>query len=162
MKYLICLFIILSCSEDSLLQKITNDFSKQSPFLFVRLKSSNTKSFFYYCIKNDDLFRFLLDDSKIGTDKYPSIVLKAITEKKAIICKNERFEKLEKNKFKINIKLQSSLKKLNFQQVKHLYFKGNILKNEISEYLKLQIIYSLFEKNIFVTVDDESGEYILY
>jgi len=162
MKYLIYLSIVILFGNDSLLQKATKDFSKQSPFLFVRIKQVNHKLSTCYCLKNDDLFRLLLEDSKISTEKYSVLIMTAISKRKLIICKKETVKKLENSKFKLNKKFQHSLKKNNVQQIKNLYFKGNIMKKDISESLKLQVIYSLFLKNIFVTIDDESGEYIIY
>lgn len=162
MKYLIYFSIAILFRQDPLLQKATKDFSKQSPFLFVHMKQVRNKSSFFYCIKNDDLFRLLLKDSNIKTDEYSSLVFTAITKKSIIICKRRCHQELEINKFKINNKILSSLNKKSFQQMKSLYFKENIIRKDISDSLKLQIVYSLFLKDIFMTIDDESGEYVIY
>ena len=162
MKNLIYLSIMILFGQETLLQKVTKDFSKQSPFLFVQIRQVNSKLSSFYCIKNDDLFRFLLEDSKINTDKYSLLVLTAISKQKTIVCKKRGLRKLENNKFRISEKLQYSLEKKSVQQIKNLYFKGNVMKSSTSESLKLQVIHSLFLKNIFVTIDDESGEYVIY
>ena len=162
MKYLIYFSIVILFRQDSLLQKATKDFSKQSPFLFVHIKQSNYKIANFYCIKNDDLFRLFLEDSKISEEKYSLLIMTSISKQKNMICKNIAFKKLENKRFNINKKLQKSWNKKNVQQTKNLYFKGNIFKSDVTEPLKFQVIYFLFIHNIFVTIDDESGEYIIY
>ena len=162
MKYLIYLSIIILFGQDSTLQKATKDFSKQSPFLFVHIKQLKSKSSSFYCIKNDDLFRLLLKDSYIETDKYSSLVFTAITKQNTIFCRRKCCVELQNYKFEINHKILSFLSKKSLQQIRSLYFKGSIVKKDVSSSLKLQIIYALFLKGIFITIDDESGEYVIY
>lgn len=162
MKILIFIFILLLFGQDSLLQKATKDLSKQSPFLFVHLKKINCKSSNLYCIKNDDLFRLLHDDSNISTKKYSSLTFESISKQKNIVYKKNYNQTLQHYQFKIDNKIMNTLNKKGVEEIKHLYFVGSILKKGIDDVLKQQIIYSSFLKGVFITIDDESGEYMIY
>ena len=111
MKYLIYLSILVLFGQNTLLQKATQDFSKQSPFLFIHIKQVNDKFPTFYRIKNDDLFRLLLEDSKISTDKYSLLISTTISKQKTIICKKRVPKNLENNRFKISKKMQYCLYK---------------------------------------------------
>ena len=162
MKNIIYLLIVLILGQDSLLRKATNDFSKQSPFLFIHLKQLNHKSSYFYCIKNDDLFRFLYNDSDISTKKYSLLVFESISKMKVITYKKNKYQELQRYKFEENDRIVNTLNKKSVEQIKYLYFRENILKKGLNDLIKRQIIYSLFLKGILIGIDDESGEYMIY
>lgn len=162
MKILIFASILVLFGQDSLLQKATKDLSKQSPFLFVHLKRFNHKLSNLYCIKNDDLFRLLYNDSNISTKKYSSLVFESISKQKNIVYKKNHSQTLLHYQFKTDNKIVNTLNKKGVEEIKHLYFVGSILKKGIHDLLKQQIMYSLFLKGVFITIDDESGEYMIY
>lgn len=162
MKNLICVSFLILFGQDPLLQKVTKDLSKQSPFLFVHLQQTNHKSSKLYCIKNDDLFRFLYEDSKISTEKYSSLVFEAISKNKVIKYKKNSHNSLQSFRFKENDKFINALKKTSIQQIKNLYFRGSLINKKIDDLSKRQIIYILFLKGIFISIDDESGRYMIY
>jgi hypothetical protein len=162
MKNLICVFILIFFGQNSLLQKVTNDLSKQSPFLFVHLKQFNHKSSDLYCIKNDDLFRLLYSDSNISTKRYSSFAFETISKQKNIDLKKKHYQTLRKYRFEKNNRIINTLNKKGVEQIKQLYFRGSILTRGLDDLLKQQIIYSLFLKGVFIYIDDESGEYMIY
>lgn len=165
MRFFIETFIILlsmlACSQSSksgFVDKVTNDFSRNSYFIFlnVRLPEGITTSL----IENDDLYYFFHKTKGYDEAKYKEDVGVIINKSKALSVAETDFSKfgftrlVSIPKFKVEAKKGKDF-------IMGKYFKDHVIIDGIMEKERNALIRLLFDWNIPSKIDDETGYLII-
>lgn len=151
------LITLTGCSQNEnsmFLDKILNDFSRNSYFVLINVTSSKGMSLF--AIENDDLFYYFHQTKKVTEDEYKKKLLVLLTSKQSLNLDDEEIKKygfIEVVQNMVIKEISERGKKIFFNK----YFTNCLLKEEIANIDKPYIIKVLYDWNIASRIDDETG-----
>ncbi len=157
MRFIIFL-ILYSCNMSEFIDKVLNDFNRNSCFVVIKIVSKDYNGL--TAIENDELFYFLSKTKNYKKEEYQSKIKKVLLSKSTIDLENESLEKWNFIKIipceSINLIADKGIKIF----LDH-FFEHGVLKGGINENEKAAIIEKLFNWKIPVITDDESGMLVI-
>ena len=165
MRFLIIFTIILlsmqACSQrsnDNFVDKIANDFSRNSYFIVLNAKLS--EGIITCVIENDDLFYYFNKTKGYDESKYKKEVGTIIRENKILSITETDFSNFGFSKIVKNSKLDDGVKK-GKDFIVGKYFKNRVIVDGVSDDERNILIKLLFDWGITSRIDDETGYLII-
>ena len=147
-------FSLMSCNNDY--KNILNDFGLHSYYLMINIEFD--KQVIPIFIENSELYSLINGDS-LNKKSYVKFFNNLLNNGESFIITSEvLFNKLRK--YEVNTKgylIQQHVNKDGKTLIKTFLNENRVMQEKASNEEKKTIIYMLFENEIFVKVDDESG-----
>ncbi|WP_298150073.1 hypothetical protein [Flavobacterium sp.] len=152
---LLCVFF----QSETFNEKIFNDFTSNSRYLKISIKSSEYNGI--CVIENDDLFLYYTLKYNKGKTEYLNFIKGFFSAKEILDLGNEKPEKWNFKKVLDDKKVNQNLKK-GLNKFINIYFNKNLVeRGKTTENQKALIIKILFDHNKACSIDDETGFLII-
>lgn len=165
MRFLVIFTIILlsmqACSQrsnDNFVDKIANDFSRNSYFIVLSVKLS--EGITICLVENDELFYYFNKTKGYDESKYKKEVGAIIRENKILSITEADFSNFGFNKIVKTSKFDEEVKK-GKDFIVGKYFKNRVIVDGVSDNERNTLIKLLFDWGITSRIDDETGYLII-
>lgn len=155
------LTLLFSCmqSDSTFLDKVLNDFDSYSYFIALDVETPNYNG--KIIVENEDLYYVFQKTKGINSkEEYKTEVKEAILKKSALPLNISDFKECKIYQALKNGAVDSIVTKGKDRFIAH-YFDGRVLKDGISDDERNAIIVKLFEWEIPVKIDDETGYLVI-
>jgi hypothetical protein len=152
------IFSLVQQNNDTFLNKILSDYSRNS--FYISVEAINQNKSFPVIINNEDLFSYFNKTKGLNKEQYTKYIKSAINDNKTISLTSSNISKYGFIKIKPRSEIDKEAKN-GVTVILNKYFKNKVLVDGISASDRSYLIYLLFKWEIATKVDEESG-YLIY
>jgi len=157
---LILFILLFTCNTKNsmFLDKIVNNFDRNSYFIAIDVKSAEYNG--RVIIENDDLYYYYEQKKQYSKSIYKDFIIQKLLANESLNINATDFEKWNFYKVPSIISITQNEEK-GVEGFIKTYFDGRVLKDGITDEERIAIINQLFEWEIASYIDDETGYLVI-
>jgi hypothetical protein len=144
--------------EHSFFERVLNNFSRQSSFISFEVESKNYSG--KVLMENRRLFYFFHKTEGFDVEKYKLFMKKLLLNKTKLKVSDKTLEEWQFVKTE-DVKIVNDYAAKGHEEFLHYFFQDNVLKKDVDVTTQNAIVSKLFEWQMLVYIDDDSGYLML-